>query len=175
MLPGRGGAAGAGTDPRLLVYRSFAKAAGLAGIRIGCLIGAAPAIARLTPLRRFMPIDAVSLNAVAGLLEEPEFLDRLAAHVRAARPALCATLRGSGLFADVRTTEANFVLARPRGALGALVDGLAEDRIRVKDCAPLGLPGWLRISVGSWEDQDRLAAALTRLRSLTPDERDTEC
>ncbi|OXM62805.1 hypothetical protein CF165_34120 [Amycolatopsis vastitatis] len=55
--PGRG----------LVVYRSFAKAFGLAGIRVGCLIAEAGLIAELAPARRFMPIDAVGLAAAAGV------------------------------------------------------------------------------------------------------------
>jgi histidinol-phosphate/aromatic aminotransferase/cobyric acid decarboxylase-like protein len=150
--------------PGRLVYRSFSKAAGLAGIRIGYLVGDPATIAGLAPLRRFMPIDAVSLNAAAGLLEDPDFMARLTAHVRQARPALCAVLRDSGLFAEVRECETNFVLARPMtAARGPLTERLDHDLVRVKDCAVLGLPGWLRISVGSWDDQTRLADALARV------------
>jgi histidinol-phosphate aminotransferase len=150
--------------PGRLVYRSFSKAAGLAGIRIGCLIGETETITRLEPLRRFMPIDAVSLNAVVGLFEEPDFMSRLVTHVLQARPALCALLRESGLFAEVVECETNFVLARPTEAAGGLLARrLGRDLVRVKDCAVLGLPGWLRISVGSWDDQTRLADALGRM------------
>ncbi|MGW4566103.1 pyridoxal phosphate-dependent aminotransferase [Streptomyces sp. NPDC004561] len=150
-----------GPEEGLLVYRSFSKAAGLAGIRLGCLIASRATIARLEPLRRFMPIDAVSLHAGAGLLAGPEFLTELAAYVRAARTELCAVLRGSGLFAEVRDTETNFVLARPADRVGeALARRLDLDRVRVKDCSVIGLPGWLRISVGSRDDQARLARSL---------------
>lgn len=157
-----------GLPPGRLVYRSFSKAAGLAGIRIGCLVGDAATIARLEPLRRFMPLDAVSLNAAVGLLEEPEFMVRLAGHVLAARPALCALLRDSGLFDEVVECETNFVLARPAPAQAAAIARECDrDLVRVKDCAVLGLPGWLRISVGSPDDQKRLADALGRVTTPT--------
>jgi histidinol-phosphate/aromatic aminotransferase/cobyric acid decarboxylase-like protein len=158
-----------GSDRGLLVYRSFSKAAGLAGIRLGCLIGEPATVARLEPLRRFMPIDAVSLNAAAGLLDEPAFMDRLASYVRAARTALCAALRDSGLFDEVRESETNFVLARPRAqAAAALLRRLDHDQVRVKDCTVLGLPGWLRISVSSPDDQARLRASLGRVATAPP-------
>ena len=154
--------------PGRLVYRSFSKAAGLAGIRIGALVGDAATIARLEPLRRFMPIDAVSLNAAVGLLEEPEFMVRLAGHVLAVRPALCALLRDSGLFDEVVECETNFVLARPAPAhAGRIARECDRDLVRVKDCTVLGLPGWLRISVGSPDDQTRLADALGRVTTTT--------
>jgi histidinol-phosphate aminotransferase len=159
-----------GLPTGLLVYRSFSKAAGLAGIRLGCLLAEATTIARLTPMRRFMPIDAVSLHAAAGLLEEPEFLERLAVYVRAARSELCAGLRATGLFDEVRDTETNFVLARPRVGAAALAARLERDGVRIKDCAVLGLPGWLRISTGSEGDQARLLASLgSPALASTPD------
>lgn len=166
--PGGGAHGGTGVfDPvhggRLLVYRSFSKAMGLAGIRLGALVSDAELIARLEPVRRFMPIDAVSLNAAAGVLEEPSFVKRLTDHVLEARSALAAALRESGLFDDVRDTHTNFVVAHLRDAAAARVlDALAEDGVRVKPCDALGLPGWLRISVGSWDDQQRLAGCLAR-------------
>lgn len=154
--PGYGG--------QLLVYRSFSKAMGLAGIRLGALVADAELIARLEPVRRFMPIDAVSLNAAAGVLEEPSFVKTLTDHVLKARPGLTATLRESGLFDEVRDTHTNFVVAHLREEVAASVlEALAEDGVRVKPCDGLGLPRWLRISVGSWDDQQRLADCLTRV------------
>lgn len=157
----------AGPAPGLLVYRSFSKAMGLAGIRLGCLVADAATIARLEPLRRFMPIDAVSLNAAAGLLEDPGFVKQLTDHVAAARVELAAILRDCGLFAEVRSTEANFALARlPADGGARLLDGLAQAQIRVRTCDPFGLPGWIRVSVGSWDDQRRLQECLRRLAEL---------
>jgi histidinol-phosphate/aromatic aminotransferase/cobyric acid decarboxylase-like protein len=151
-------------DDRILVYRSFAKAFGLAGVRVGCLIGRSALIAELAPRRRFMPIDAVSLNAAAGVLMEPGFVGRLAGHVLDARPALVDLLRGTGLFSEVRDTETNFVVARPRAGSDALVRALAVQHVRVKACDVFGLEGWVRIGVGSWDALDQLAAALAAVR-----------
>ncbi len=156
---------GAGADdPGLLVYRSFAKAFGLAGIRVGCLIGQPDVIERLEPYRRFMPIDAVSLHAAAGLLVDPNYVRNLAAHVRNARPALASAMRDSSVFAEVRDTEANFVLARLRpDNADRLRTALAADGIQVKVCDALGLAGWIRVSVGTWDDQKRFADCLARV------------
>ncbi|MFD0690742.1 pyridoxal phosphate-dependent aminotransferase [Actinomadura fibrosa] len=151
--------------PDVLVYRSFAKAWGLAGIRVGCLVGEAGLIARLEPLRRFMPIDAVSLSAAAGVLAEPDFVDALTAHVLRERPRLAALLRASGLFLDVRDTETNFVIARvERGRAAALVAALERLGVRVKPCDFFGLDDWIRVGVGTAEDHARLGEVLARLR-----------
>lgn len=154
------------SDSRTMVYRSFAKAFGLAGIRVGCLIGHQDLIARLEPRRRFMPIDAVSLNAAAAVLEEPSFVGELTSHVLRARPQLAACLRDSGLFAEVRDTETNFVIARVApGTSEAFVVALARRGVQVKDCGFFGLADWIRVGVASWADQSRLGEVLGRIRA----------
>jgi histidinol-phosphate aminotransferase len=155
------------TDPGLIVFRSFSKAMGLAGIRFGCLVADARTLARMRPLQRFLPIDSVSLNAVAGTLEDPGFIGRLTAYVRQERTALSAILRESGVFGDVRETEANFVLAQARrGTAAAVLAWLEADGIRVKECASFGLPGWFRISVGSHTDHWRLRECLAGMSGV---------
>jgi histidinol-phosphate aminotransferase len=154
----------AGRDSGLLVFRSFSKAFGLAGARLGCLIADAGTLAGLRPRQRFLPIDSISLHAVAGTLQDTCYIEELTSYVRAARPALADMLRESGLFDDVRDTEANFVLALPRSQdATALHAGLVGERIKVKACDALGLPGWLRVSVGSPDDLLRLGACLSRI------------
>jgi histidinol-phosphate/aromatic aminotransferase/cobyric acid decarboxylase-like protein len=149
-----------------MIYRSFAKAFGLAGLRVGCLIGHRDLITRLEPFRRFMPIDAVSLNAAAGALAEPGFVAELVTHILAARPRQVQILRDSGLFLDVRDTETNFVIARlPAGTSDDFVAALARHRVRVKACDFFGLDDWIRVGVGSWDDQARLAEVLAALRA----------
>jgi len=151
-------------DPGLFVFRSFSKAFGLAGVRLGCLVTDAGTMAALRPLQRFQPIDAVSLHAVVGTLKDPAFIQRLVSYVLEARPALVAVLRESGLFSRALGTEANFVLARPRSDVAAAVGaGLKREGIQVKHCDSLGLPGWLRISVGSRDDHLRLRGCLSRI------------
>ncbi len=155
-------------DPGLLVFRSYSKAMGLAGVRLGCLVANAQTIARFTPLRRFLPIDSISLHAVAGTLLDTAFIERLVGYVLEQRPALAALLRESGVFGEVRETEANFVLAELRvDSATEVLTHLAADGIRVKECGSLGLPGWLRISVGSTMDYRRLSRSLAGITLIS--------
>lgn len=152
-------------DKRTVVYRSFAKAFGLAGIRVGCLVGHPGLIAPLESRRRFMPIDAVSLNAAAAVLEEPSFVQNISSHVLKARPELAATLRQSGLFLEVRDTETNFVIARVHsGTADAVADVFARHGVQVKACGIFGLDDWIRVGVGSWKELAVLAERLSAIR-----------
>jgi histidinol-phosphate aminotransferase len=160
--------AGPRREPGLLVFRSFSKAFGLAGTRLGCLVASADTLAGLRRGQRFLPIDSISLHAVAGTLQDTAHIERLTSYVRQARPALVQLLRSCGLFGDVRDTEANFVLACPRpDAVSAVESALLGERIKVRPCDSLGLPGWLRISVGSRDDLSRLGACLSRIGTST--------
>jgi histidinol-phosphate aminotransferase len=164
----RSALAEANREPGLLVFRSFSKALGLAGTRLGCLVASADTLAGLRRGQRFLPIDSISLHAVAGTLQDTAHIERLTRYVCQARPALVEMLRSCGLFGDVRDTEANFVLALPRSdAVTAVESALLGERIKVRACDPLGLPGWLRISVGSRDDLWRLGACLSRIGTST--------
>lgn len=156
-----------GREAGLLVYRSFSKAMGLAGIRLGCLIARPEVIARLAPMRRFMPVDSISLHAASAVLADVEFRTRMVDHVRRARARLTSMLRQCPVIDEVCESEANFVLARPSQThCATLLDELAVARVRVRDCTVMGLPGWLRVTVGSWEDQDRLGTVLKTFTAL---------
>ncbi len=116
---------------------------------------------RLNSPQRFQPVDAISLHAVAGTLQDPAHVARVVAHVRSIKPRLRELLVHSGRFGDVRDTETNFVLARPLGSPLELVRVLAQAGMHVKHCVGLGQDGWIRISVGIEAEHERLFELLT--------------
>ncbi|HEU5331333.1 MAG TPA: aminotransferase class I/II-fold pyridoxal phosphate-dependent enzyme [Actinocrinis sp.] len=158
--PGR--AAEAAGDERLLVYRSLTRGLRLDAVRVGCLVGAPATIAVLGERRRFMSIDTISLNAVAGVLAGPDPATGTAARVVAERAVWAALLRHCGDIAQVRDTETDFLMARTHpGTSAGLAAALAKADIDAEPCDGVGLPGWLRIGVGIGAgDRDRLRAAL---------------
>lgn len=155
----------AARHPRLLMFRSFSKGHGLAGVRLGALIGAPRLLTRLRSRQRFHSVDSVALHAVAGALADPDHRARLRAHILAERPHYVAELATQPIFTEVRDTHTNFVVARCREDLSSaeVVKRLAEHDVWVRDGGPLGLPGWLRITVGTSDDLLRLAGALTTI------------
>jgi histidinol-phosphate aminotransferase len=75
-------------------------------------------------------------------------------------------LAETDIFAEVRDTETNFVLARCRPAVpaGRVIAHLGLAGVDVKDCADVGLPAWLRVTVGSRRNLAALARGLATLR-----------
>lgn len=131
--------------PATVVTRTFSKAWGLAGLRVGYAVGDARVIGWM---RRIGQPYAVARTSVAVALRAHRELggatEATARAVRAQRGRVSGVLAGVG--ASVVRSEANFVLARPggRGALVAeLLAGLGI-AVRRYDGHP-DLDGWLRI------------------------------
>ena len=105
------------SDGSAYVVRSFSKAYGLAGLRLGYAI--APGEKEASALRACgMPYPSSALSVVAAFaaLADAEALESVVATVRAERTAMAARLRELG--ARVAEPNANFVLARVRDPAG---------------------------------------------------------
>jgi histidinol-phosphate aminotransferase len=153
--------------PRLLVFRSFSKAWGLAGLRIGYAIGG-PGSEPL--LERLEPALGVNELAQAGALEAlrtmEEVVARRAASVRAERERLTAQLRERGL--QVAASEANVLWIGADGLDGSeLAARLDRAKVRVAEGARFGDPARIRVAVQSRAAGDRLLDALAGVLPAT--------
>jgi len=152
--------------PNVLVTRTLSKAHGLAGLRVGCAIGAPQLIAWLAAAGNPYPVSGVSIAAAAAWLEggnEANVAESVAL-VRRERQALTDTLLSLG--ARVMPSQGNFVLARFDDAKGVW-ERLAEKGIGVRAFPGRpGLDGALRIACpGNDGSLGRLIAALRQVIS----------
>ncbi|MFE0654629.1 pyridoxal phosphate-dependent aminotransferase [Streptomyces sp. NPDC059534] len=149
-------------NANLLIFRSFSKVYGLAGIRLGVLVGSPRRIASLRERQRFHSVDSVALHAAEGTLSDLEHIARSQAHVAAMRPQYRACVANSRLFEDAPPTQASFVIGKCREGLdgGRLTAALRDLGVEVKDCAPMGMPDWIRFSIGTEQDLSLLEWAL---------------
>lgn len=149
-------------EGRLAVFHSFSKSHGLAGLRVGALVAAPELTAQLRDRQRAYTVDTVALHALDGSLADLAHRRALRAHIRMMRPRFAAVLRDCPLLSDVRTTDANYVLARgaDTAATSALVARLAARGVWISDGDVLGLPGWLRVSLGDEEALAKFSSAL---------------
>ena len=150
--------------PNVLVLRTFSKARGLAGLRVGLAVGPAEAVGWLRVVGAPYPVSAPSLALAATALEQDPTAH--VAQARAERQAMAATLAELGV--SVSPSQANFAFLRsPRAAW--LADGMAGLGIGVRrfpgrpgleDAIRLGCPG----------DEARTARVVAGLRAtLAPD------
>jgi histidinol-phosphate aminotransferase len=148
--------------PRLLVFRSFSKAWGLAGLRIGYAVGGPGSEELLAELQPDLGVSEVSQ---AGALEALRSCEgALARHVRVVceeRPRLTAALRERGL--DVTDSQANFLwVGHPSLDGGELAGRLARAGVLVAVGAALGEPNHVRISIRGHAASERLIGALDK-------------
>jgi histidinol-phosphate aminotransferase len=146
--------------PNVAVLRTFSKAWGLAGLRVGYLVAEDPAVADAVR-RTHVPFSVSSLAqaaAVAALASEDEVRRRCAA-VTAERERLTAALRERGL--DVSDSQANFVWLPVGDEAADLAAALESRAVITRPFAGQGI----RVTVGTPEEDDVLLAALDRVRS----------
>jgi len=149
--------------PNVAVLRTFSKAWGLAGLRVGYLIAEDPAVADLVR-RTHVPFSVSMLAQAAGvaaLASEDEVRERCAAVV-AERDRLTAALRGRGV--PVADSQANFVWL-PLGGRTAEVAAALEARAVITRPFP---GDGLRVTVGTPEEDDVFLAALDTVLGAAP-------
>src|SRR5882762_10309370 len=109
------------TFPNVIVGRTFSKAFGLAGLRIGCLVGAPSTV---DPIRRAVPVYSVSIAAVAAIPAALQDLDHLQDYLRQvteSKAKLYAACDQLGL--SYWKSRSNFVLVCAGDRTDALVKG----------------------------------------------------
>ncbi|HEV7163524.1 MAG TPA: histidinol-phosphate transaminase [Solirubrobacteraceae bacterium] len=148
--------------PRLLVFRSFSKAWGLAGLRIGYAIGAPGAEELLAELEPDLGVSEVSqAGALEALRNCSDLIERRVQVICTERPRLTAALRERGF--KVSGSQANFVwAAHPRLEGGELAARLARSGVLVAAGDALGEPNHVRIGLYSPGATDRLIDAIDK-------------
>jgi len=142
--------------PNLLVVRTVSKL-GLAGIRLGYMAGRAEWIREFNKVRQAYNVSVLTQAAALFVLERLQVLEEQAALIRRERESLGAGLRGlKGI--TVFPSEANFFLVRVPDPDGVF-EALRRQGVLVRNLHP-GLPGCLRVTVGTPDENRILLTAL---------------
>ena len=145
--------------PNVIVGRTFSKAFGLAGLRIGCLVGA-PDV--LDPIREAIPVYSVNIAAVVAVmaaLEDRDHLNGYLRQVKESQALLYAACDRLGL--RYVPSHSNFVLVRAGDKCGALVKGAFDRGVYIRDrSGEPGCAGCIRVGTGLVEHTKRAIAAI---------------
>jgi histidinol-phosphate aminotransferase len=151
--------------PNLLVLRSLAKTAGLAGLRIGFAIGHAAVVDRLSRVTGPYDINSMAVTAAFAALADQDYVDAYVAEVRTAREWLVRQLRQAGV--RHHADGGNYLLLWPRTDPARLEQRLRNEAgILVRSMAgkPL-IDGSLRVSLGTREQMQCFWQAWQRLEA----------
>jgi len=161
-----GGLELAAQHANVLVTRTFSKIYGLAGDRIGWATGAPDLIAALNRIRGPFNVTGAGQWAAIAALGDQDFVARSREHNHAQREHFAAAVGALGNHGlRALPSKANFVLVLFEGALSAEAahDGLAARGYATRWLPGQGLPQGLRITVGTGEQMDEVAAILREL------------
>ena len=141
---------------RLLVMRTFSKAYGLAGLRVGYAIGPASLIDYMNRVRAPFNTSIPGQAAASAALDDQAHVQESRRMNTAERARLTRALHGMGL--SVAPSQANFILVELARPARPVYDRLLERGVIVRPFA--NLPTSLRVTCGLPRENDRFLAAL---------------
>jgi histidinol-phosphate aminotransferase len=147
--------------PNLIVVRTFSKAYGLAGLRVGYALSDPEVADLLNRVRQPFNVNSLALSAASAALGDREHVERTVTTNRAGLLQLRAGLGELGLY--VPPSAANFVLAGLATEARPVFAGLQREGVIVRPVGNYGLPNHLRISTGTEAQNARLLAACHRV------------
>ncbi len=142
----------------LFVARTFSKAYGMAGLRVGMLVGDAEQMRAVRRVSSPYNVNAVALACLPEALDDQTYVTEYVSQVRESRSRLEDALGTNGI--QFWPSQANFVLVRV-GAAAAFVEAMRRRGILVRDrSSDHGCEGCVRITLGPRAHADRLLTAL---------------
>lgn len=149
--------------PNLVVFHTFSKAYGLAGLRAGYSLSSVELADLLNRVRQPFNNNSLALLAAEVALGDQEHMARSVELNNRERERLAKTLRAMGLV--VLPSQANFIAVGFGRDAKAINQGLMERGVIVRPIASYELPQFLRFSIGTESENDRLVAALNEVLS----------
>lgn len=146
--------------PNLFVCRTFSKAYGMAGLRLGCLFSQPENLELVRKVQSPYSVNSMAVLAAEAAIRDQSYVERYVAEVLAARDLLCAGL--TKLKIATFNTVGNFVLLRLGGRASSVQEALRARGILVRDRS-YELEGCVRVTVGTKEQMNELLEALSEI------------
>lgn len=141
----------------VLILRTFSKAYGMAGLRIGYAMGPAAIISALERARQPFNVNRLAQEGAMAALDDAGFLRRTRAAFRQARAMIEAACEEMKL--PYKHAYANFMLIEV-GDGARVTKELTKRGVIVRPMAGYGLPAYIRVSYGTLAENAKFIAAL---------------
>ena len=149
----------------VVVLRTFSKAHGLAGLRIGYGLGPAELLAYCRRMQDTYAVSSVAQAAALAALDDDDHVARSVSHNAAQADRLRAGLSELGF--KVVPTWANFIYCDLRQDAAAISKRLREEGISVRPLGVWGAPACIRVSIGTEQQNEEFLEALRRISAAT--------
>jgi len=150
-----------GRFPNLIVTRTFSKAYGLAGLRVGYAVSSEAIADLLNRVRQPFNVNALGLAAATAALDDEEHLRRTVELNKAGLKQLAEAFTGRGL--DFIPSAGNFITVDMGTPAAPLFEALLREGVIVRPVANYGMPQHLRVTVGTTEQNNMFLDALDRV------------
>jgi len=142
---------------KVIGLRTFSKIYGLASLRVGYGYAAPELIAILQRARQPFNVNGIAAAAAVAALDDDEFVTKCRRENQAGLAQLGEGFRKLGL--EFVPGQGNFLLVKV-GDGGAVFGALQQQGVITRPVKPYGLPEWLRVTVGTRAQNERLLATL---------------
>ncbi len=150
--------------PNLLVTRTFSKAYGLAGLRAGFGVANKELIEMMNRIRPPFNMNSAAQAAAVAALEDQAFLKTVVDSNTKERARLAAFFDELGL--DQLPSQANFIMVRVGSKAAEINEAMLRRGVILRPLKSYGLPEYMRISVGSREENDIFMKAFREALSV---------
>lgn len=146
----------------LVVLRTFSKAAGMAGLRLGCLFACPELMRWFARTRDPFPVNTAALWAADAIVRDAKAIQEYATEVRAAREYVAAALAERGIRS--LPSAANFLLVDFGAKRAVVIAKLAKRGILLRSReGDFGQPGFVRFTIGTRAQMRRTLRELDRV------------
>ncbi len=152
----------------VIVLRTFSKAQGLAGLRVGYGIGPAELISYLGRMRPAFMVSSIGETAALAALADADHVARAVENNAVGAQMLASAISEFGI--RVVPTWSNFLFCDTGENARPLCEALQQEGVIVRSMAGhWGAPNAVRITIGTPEHNEQFLAALRRVRSKVPE------
>ena len=149
-----------GDAPHLLILKTFSKVYGLAGLRVGYLLGEPEVISYMLRAKEFFNVNGVAQAAGLAALEDEDHYRKSREFIIGERRFLESELGKRGL--RFVPSQTNFILIEIGDEAEAVFERFLDRGIVARAGKGFGAPGTVRISIGTREENERVLAALIK-------------
>ena len=147
--------------PNLIVTRTFSKAYGLAALRVGYALSSARVAEVLNRVREPFNVNSLALAAACAALEDEDYLFRSRLANDQGMEQLETGLEALGL--EWIPSRGNFIAVNFKQDAAAINQALLEKGVIVRPVAGYGMPEFLRVSIGTHEENARFLNVLKQV------------
>ncbi|MCZ8535783.1 histidinol-phosphate transaminase [Paenisporosarcina quisquiliarum] len=145
----------------VIVLRTFSKAYGLAGFRVGYAVAQKELIARLDPVREPFNNTVISQGAALTALHDSSFIEKCVIENESGKKQFqeYATKHNLHLY----PSQGNFVLLQVKADSDTVFEGLLKKGFIIRSGNALGTPGYIRITIGTRQQNEVFLQSLTEV------------